>query len=464
MCISTLSFGQNLAHVCRLGFDYEISGRYYWGLGKPIVSSIHLNSPAEKAGLKINDIIERINGVPTENYYSDAIFAMLQEEKFIKLVVSNLAYKNKEITFSKDCDLMDAINEKQMLSAFSFYSLEDVQERGFVCPFKTTAKQCAEVSFLNYKTFCFSSNLPQGKTDNYLNEQIKAILEKKGLTYNTIRPDLYVEAIYTYRKNEDYAPTENKENLPSEWRYNVKTQIFEKLPIYYNPLIHERNVEQYLTLTIRFIDPKYSTEKEPYAVWECTANESLANTYSIRNYADIHIPLMLMQYPYPQTFEKARFRYFKKKYNYTGINYDMNNFQQIIYVDPVSPASQANIEKGDMIQKINGIKTIGDPKKLSSSYRLFIDKTMPLRDEKTKYTDINGYEKCMFWDIFSYPKIEEEIRKPEYNSAFSYLFNFEPYINMLSTNIISFELKRGKQKFTVEIEPIIMEFNSFENF
>ena len=411
-CSSFLSFSQNQAHLCQLGFNYNISYQYYWGFGKPVITSVHIDSPAGKAGLKINDIIERIGGIPTEGHYSEVIFSMLQEDKFIKLTVSNLGYKNKELTFSKDCDLMDAINEKQMISAFSFYGLEDVRERAFSCPFETTVKQNFQINYLNYKSFCLEKNALQNDSNNYLNEQIKMILEKRGLTHKTEKPDLYISTTYSYRKNEDYAPSGNKEELAQEWRYNVNTRMFDKLPIYYNPLIPEKNIEQFLTLTINFIDPKYSTEEEPYVVWQCTTNESLANSYPINNYADIHIPLMLMQYPYPQTFENARFHYFKKKFNYTGINYDVNNFRKIVYVDPVSPASQAGIETDDIILKINGIKMINN------------------------------------------------LPKPEYNAVFSYLFNFEPY----PTNIISFNLKRGKRQLYVQVEPIIMESDLFENY
>ena len=464
LCISFLSFSQNEAKTCRLGFNYFISQDHYWGLGKPVVTTVYIDSPAEKAGLKINDIIERIDGVSAEGYSSDTIFAMLQEERYINLTVSNLGYRNKEITFSKDCDLMDAMNEKQLISAFAFYSLEDVQERAFGCPFKTTVNQDEKIDFLNYKTFCFKDDPLQGDSISYLNDQIKKSLEKRGLTYNPEKPDLYISTSYSFKKNNDYEPSENKDKLPQEQRYNVYTKTFEEVPIYYNPLIHERNVEQFLTLTINFIDPTYSTKEEPFVVWQCTANESLANSYSIKNYAYIHIPLILMQYPYPQTFERARFRYFKKKYNYTGINYDMDNFQKIAYVDPVSPAAQAGIETGDLIQKINDLKMVGNPKKLSFSYRLFIQDTKPLRNEKTKYADMNGYDKCMFWDVFSYPKIEDALKRPEYDAVFSYLFNFRPYVNMLSTNNVLFNLKRGKELLNIQVEPIITECELFENY
>ena len=363
--ITILSYGQNLALECGLGFDYEISYHDYWGMYRPVVKSVHIGSPAEKAGLKMNDIIEQIGGIETRNYYSERIFAMLHEEKFIRLTVSNLGYRNKEIVFSKHCDLLDAVSEKQMTSKFSSHSLNNIQEKLLNRPFKTTVKQCPEVNYLYHKTFCFldknDSISFQGKTDNYINELIKKELENRGLVYAAKSPDLYVSAVYSY-----------------------------------------------YTLNIRFISPAYSTRKEPYIIWQSVANEQLTKEYTIDKYAEINIPLMLMQYPYPQSFEEARFRYLKKKFNYTGIYYDMNDFQKIIYVDPVSPAAQAGIQTGDEIRKINGIKVTGNPQKLSP--------------------------------------------------AFSYLFYFEP------ENIISFDLKRGKKQLSVEVKPIVMEFNSFENY
>lgn len=350
---SFFSFGQNQAQECTLGFSYNISSHYYWGLAKPVVTSVLIDSPAEKAGLKINDIIEQINGIPTVGHYSGNISVMLQENRFINLTISNLGYKNKELTFSKDCSLMDAISEKQMASNFSSYSLGNIQEKIFTYPFKTAVQECTQINYLDYKTFGFTKNDP----DNFPNNQIKTILEKRGLTYSERRPDLYISTNY----------------LPED-------------------------AEQLLMLNISFIDPKYSTEETPYIVWQCRADDK------------VNIPLMLMQYPYTQTFENVQFRQIKKKYNYTGINYDINDFRKIIYVDPVSPAAQAGIKTGDIILKINDIKMIENPK------------------------------------------------KSNYNNVFSYLFNFEPY----PTGPISFDLKRGKQQLNIQVEPIDMEFDSFE--
>ena len=467
LVLSLFSFAQNQAQICKLGFTSEMSNRYYWGLSKPVVTSVSANSPAAKAGLKVNDIIERIAGQETAGLSADQVFAMLQEDKFIKLTISNLKYRNKEITFSKDCKLAGAINEEDLATSFSFYSLEDSQERGFTCPFKTTVKQCPEVNYMNYKTFSLAPDTwgpIEGKAHDSLNEQLIKGLEGMGLTYKKENPDLYISASYIFRNNYEYEPNGSRDKLPYEWRYNLHTGKFDLLPIYYNPLIHVRNIQSYVTVNVRFFDRKYSTEKEPFIVWECSATDALAEPYPINEYATINIPLMLMQYPFPQTFETARFRYLRQKFNYTGINYDAENFKKVFHVDPVSPSAQAGIQAGDVIQKINDLKTEGDARKLSSSYRAFIDKTMPFRDEKTRYTDINGYSRCMYWNVFDYPKVEQEIRGSKSKAVFSYLFNFEPYVNMLSVNFVLFEIKRGKETLNIQVDPIITEIEYFQNY
>jgi len=357
-CFAMLSYGQNLALGCGLGFDYEISYQSYWGMYRPVVKSVHVGSPAEKAGLRVNDIIEQINDLSTRNKYSEEIFAMLHEEKFLRLAVNNLAYRNKEIAFSKHCSLLDAVSEEQMASKFSSHSLGNIQEKSFSRPFKTTVKQSPAINFLQYKTFRFldtnDSISFHGKTDIAIYEQIKKELESRGLVYTTGNPDLYISAVYSY-----------------------------------------------YILNIRFVDPYLSTRKDPAVIWQCVVNELFSSES-----AKLNIPLMLLQYPYTKSFEEARFRSLKKKFNYTGIYYDMNDFRKIIHVDLVSPAARAGIQTGDEIRKINGIIMTGNSQ--------------------------------------------------EFNPALSYLFHFEP------AYVISLDLKRGKKQLTLEVEPIVIEFNSFE--
>ena len=65
LCLTTTlcATAQNSSTVCRLGFAYELSQRSQWGFEKPVVRSLVPNSSAEQSGLKVDDVIERIDGV-----------------------------------------------------------------------------------------------------------------------------------------------------------------------------------------------------------------------------------------------------------------------------------------------------------------------------------------------------------------------------------------------------------------
>ena len=52
---------QNSSVTCLPGFTFEISQDRSWGYKEPVVVEITPGSPAEMAGLKINDIILSVN-------------------------------------------------------------------------------------------------------------------------------------------------------------------------------------------------------------------------------------------------------------------------------------------------------------------------------------------------------------------------------------------------------------------
>jgi hypothetical protein len=235
----------------------------------------------------------------------------------------------------------------------------------------------------------------------------------------------------------------------------------ENLPIYYNPLIHSNQAEFFLTLGIRVVDTKKSDNGG--LVWECEANELLQSYYSLDDYSKLHIPLMFMQYPYPKSTDVARFFYGRSRYNYTGIQFNMDNMKEIVSIDPSSPAAQVDIQPGDVIEKINGIKFNNNTKSADSNYKQFILKTMHLRDQKTQFTNADGFTRCMYWGKLNQAQIYDTFRKPEFSAAFSYLFYFEPYINLSGTNIVSFNIARGKHKSEIKVKPVIVEEEVFEN-
>ncbi len=451
--------------VCRLGFTYEISSQESWGKNRPVVLSVQPLSPADEAGLKINDVIESINGVKTEGQPIDALNGMFQNNSLdqLKLVVRNLGYKDKGVNLNKDCKLSRALNERDLSMVYSFYSLEDMQLRGFSCPFRTTLR--ASSDFSNYKTFGFMPVDENNKAlEDVINASIRKALEKRGLIYQAENPDLAISTNYSYNKNKNFQEDTNVDKLPVACRYNMETGKMENLPIYYHPLIGDKQAQYLLSLGIQLIDRSRSSGNNLHVIWECEANELLGSDYPLDAYSRLHIPLMLMQYPYPQTLGEARFRYNSMKYNYTGLNYNIDNLEEVIDVDRLSPAYQSSLKPGDQIERICGIKIQPDQTTASEAYKQFIYKTISLRDPKTTYTDANGFTQCMFWNRLNYAQVSDEFKNPRYATAYSYLFYFEPYINLSGTNILTFDVKRGRERLSMKVTPVIRTESSFENY
>ena len=84
-------FAQN-RNICRLGITYDISQNDHWGKNKPVITSIIPYSPAELAGIKVNDIIMAIDGVQTADISSEEIGEMLNPagKNEVLLTIGNL--------------------------------------------------------------------------------------------------------------------------------------------------------------------------------------------------------------------------------------------------------------------------------------------------------------------------------------------------------------------------------------
>jgi len=460
---SIFSQDNTSGYVCRYGFTFEISLQKNWGYGKPVVLGITPNTSAHAGGLQVSDVIESINGKSTQGHTADEFFLWMQnsDSELIEIEVSNLKEKNRKLSLNRYCNLSNALTERDIAKVYSFYSLEDVHARQFSCPFKIQGNP--DVQFLNYQTFAFPEIDPANRElEQMINAAIKKSLEDKGLNESIGNPDLIVHSYYSYGKNPNYNPSGNVDKLPVESRYNPETKSWETLPIYFNPLIHPNQAQFLLKFGIRLVDPKKSFGDNMYVVWELESNELLKSAYSLNKYAQSHIPLMLMAYPYSHTTENPSYYYSKTDYNYTGINFNMDNMEEIIDIDFSAPAVAAGIQAGDVIEKINGIKFNNNPKSADSKYKQFILKTTPLRDAKTQFTNAEGFSRCMYWDKMKYVQISDEFQKSEFSTAFSYLFFFEPYINLSGTNIVNFEIKRGRNKEVIRIKPVIVKEEVFE--
>lgn len=440
--------------VCRLGFTYEMSQNSFWGKNKPVVMSVFPYTSAEQAGVLQYDIIDEIDGVNTSLLTPEEISQLLysSEKNDVLLTIRNLKDDARHLLVKKEYKKINAITEDQLASAFSMYSLETTNEQEFSCPFRiTVSPDPVELSL--FKTFAFSAvDENNRRLETAINDAIEKELTKKGLKVNAEQPDLLIQTFYFFDKNPNYTG-QNKVVVSHEpvRRYNFTRSKMEVFP-FLSSAAAEAEAEYLLQFGFRLIDQRVIPGR---VLWECEASELMADSYRLDDYARIHVPLMCMQYPYVKNTQNMTFRITKRSYNYTGIDYDIDRLEQVVDVDPNSPAQASGIRPRDIIERIGNHELCYSAEEFTAAYKQFVYSTIEYRDAKTRFKDINGFKYCMFWDPAKYVQVADAIQNPAYLPAFSYLYNFAPYVNPVDNNTCVFNVRRGETKLEFIIRPTI---------
>lgn len=450
----TISAQKNNMKVCRLGFDYEISQSNNWGKNKPVVKHITPYSSAELAGLKAFDIIEMIDGVAVTDIAIDEIPQLLNpvKENEVLLTVRNITSDEKRILIKKDCKKMNAITEEQLAVAYGMYSTETTYDREFMCPFKTTVTT-DPVDFANFQTFAFAPiDESNRELETIINETIRKELSKRGLREDVVQPDIMIQTFYFFDKNPNYIG-KNKVQLNKEksYRFDISHNKMEEFP-FLSPSASETEAEYLLQFGIRMIDHK---EVKDRLLWECESNELLEKSFHLDDYARIHVPLMCLQYPYVKYTNNVPFTINKLSYNYTGIQYDIDQLNLVVSVDPNSPAHLAGVKVNDVIKSINNHPMNYSAEEFSEAFKKFIAFTLPSRDTNTLFTNTSGFKYCMSWDSSEYALIAETAQQEEFLPAFSYLYFFTPYINPSGNNACTFVVQQKTRESEIIIRPTI---------
>ena len=447
---------QSASTVCRAGFAFEISNNPNWGNGEPVIINITPGSPAEKAGLKLKDIILEINqnGTYLKPHHTIKAWLLDNDLSDIEISIRNLETDFRTIRFAKDCRSRSGIDESKLAPVFAFYSLEDVQNRTFHIPMKISNNP--QAVFSDYRTYDFAP-VQDGTPaiDARISSIFERVLNERGLRRDTNDPDFIIQTFYSYQSNSAYSPSNpNQAEDVANWRFDIKSNKMVKLPLFSPTEVVENNsVPYFLEFGYRFYDRKFLNPGEMVQIWECEVNERVKNNYGLENYLETNLPLILLKYPYPGNMNLATYEVNFLKYNYTGLNYNIEDISRVAYVDPKSPAANAGIMSGDEIKSIQGVKLSNNLKSLTNSYRQFINETMDLRNPNTRYTDTNGYKDCMFWEVSEYNQIAKTLNKRGYQTAFSYLFNFNQYIDWNTPNTISIVVDRNRENLNFEVRP-----------
>jgi hypothetical protein len=448
---------------CRLGFSYEFSNSKNWGKDKPVIMKVYPNSPAEKAGVRQNDIIEQINSMKVTDITMDDADSLLtaSEDNHIVLTMRNFSDSARETPLTKECYSNRSLNESQLATAFSMYSVEDTHDRLFICPFVTATTEDA-VDFSQFKTFDFSvaeGDKSISNIESVINGTLKAVLTKKGLSSSALNPDIVIHTYYAFDKNPSFRKkSKATEEQAPVFRYDITRDKVVKFP-FYSSSTPEAEAEYVLQLGIRFIDQRFVPGR---VLWECEANELMSAPYSLEEYAAIHIPLMCMQFPYVKYSRNVQFILTKKAYNYTGINYDIYRINEVVSVDADSPAARAGILPRDIVEKIEGKRMDYTVPEFTAAYRQFITNTLKYRDQGTRFTDANGFAGRMFWDTFKYNQIAKDFAKDNNMTAFSYLYAFQPFVNPTRSTSCTFDIRRGGERIRLAVRPVFYSEKTIE--
>lgn len=441
---------------CYYGITFDVSKNPNWGFGELIITSVEPYSAAEKAGIKVDDIIMEINGKATYLRDNQTIASWLfddMQNPVVKFTIRNMNTYFKEYTLNRKCVAVNSVSEQQLSEIFSFYSLENTTKRTFSLPLNVEARK--DVDFTDYHSYDF---VDSGNSVPAIDKQITTLLEKelqsKGLVRDTSNPDIVVQAYYSYSPNPKFTGLDSNPNVASgAWRYDVAKEKLVSLPIFTSK--GEAAAQYIVEYGFSFYDRKYIDASKLTQIWDCNIKDYLSTSLSLEDYVRFHTPLMLRQFPYSESKANAVYQVNANRYNYTGMYFDAEDLTTVSDVMEDSPAYKAGIRPGYIVRRINGNKFEHTKESLSEGYKRFISETMVYRNPATRFTNADGYADCMFWEVGYYPDIVKEFAKPVFQTHFSYLYSFERYINDKGDNRITVEAWDGMQKRIFRIVPEI---------
>ena len=353
-----------------LGISYVKSSNENWGYNRVVITSVSPHFPAERAGLKPLDIIQTINGNPTVGMQLSEISNHLsgQVGSPVTLEIKSVGDKtSRTVTLTRQAPLPNnCITEGRLnknLLSFKPYKQSEFQEYNSGDS-KATIRD-PEVNLEKYATFDFELT----SQDNPIQEkQLAKILEQylvnRGLKRDKENPDLLV-FVYTFSGNEkQYVPPTQKIDTRYQYGYDIWSGWGNKQYIESHQEGGYTQVSYFATIKVAMMDAQKAKEqvKTPPIVWQSQYNATDSNPIDLSIYGQSVFSAMAQQYPvsnFNTTVTKEEYNSNSVGFNYantyafTGLCYDSNQPNKVVYVFPESPAEIAGIQVGDEVVSVN---------------------------------------------------------------------------------------------------------------
>lgn len=452
--LGTSSYAQKRkSSHCRVGLEYQIGENGNWGKKRPVILSVIPQSPAGIAGLKPGDILETIDGIETSGMSQDEISRRLRapQGNSVVLGVSNFSYNGRSCVLQPECIASDELSERQVAAAFSLYSVEDESEQLITYPFDTGTDPTA--NFMGMIYYAFAPGFVASELDQEIAKTLSVALKTKGIEYNENDADILIDTYYSLQENPYYNPKEANDALLFSYRWNPQRNQVSPYPLL--PVGVRREAAKYsLTFGVRIHDARRMGK----LLWSCESTEYLSEQLSVAEYAAMAVPMILMQFPFVRYNQNAVFRIAQHRYNYTGVLYKVGDIGLVSNVVSGSPAQQAGIMPGDRIVAINGYP-LADSRALSDRYIDFVKQSLKYRDANTAFTDRSGLKNSRYWNVEDYSSVAKMLSKERYQSPFSYLFSFRPWItkDQSEQDLVVFDIVRDNVMRRITVTPVLVD-------
>lgn len=428
------------AQISRLGLRWALSHASAWGAGLPVVTLVEPFGPAQVAGLCVGDLIETIDGVPTRDLTEGQITELLHSPRAQHLLqVLGVGGKSRQVLLRPVVRPQGSMGERELAELLAGYSPEDASL--VALPYPMSYTQSETVDLTRQRTFAFASSAPEtADLDSLLNDELRHLLEAKGLREDTARPDLLISTFYQL---EPIAPGAAAEGpTTTTYRYDPEARALRPLPV---SAVAAQDTQYRIVLGVQIYRPGART-----LVWSCEATDYLSRAMTILEYAHYMLEPMLSGFPLPARLVRPTLEVHTLRYLYTGLVYDRYRLGHVVAVEDGSPAFGAGLRPGDIIRSINGIPLPTSAEEALESYQRFGERTARYR-VPLGLSDRQG-KPLTTWQTSSYADLAEVFTRPRTGAALAYVFGFRPYVQP-QRHPLAIEVVRGRDVYTVRVEP-----------